>query len=248
MIATKARPPILRPAKAVQLTPPPPPAKGKGKGKGAQPQIANLGRGFAVDPGTFTRVDISLETSRAVVSTVLAIDFHNVLDRIFIQHRSGRKEVQQQAYPHHRPALLPQVVSWLVEIAQVCNRNSILLVLLSRIGLRSEAIESHALTVLRNTTQDCSSDLFDLWIVTRYRTERGGKLSTLKELFPNAAGFGIVDDNTNIIQEFTDDGQRGFHVRLPKRDGVPSGRSYQNIYELTSDLKAWIVENGGEPV
>ena len=169
---------------------PPPKGKdkgsGKGKGKSKPPgELVNIGRGFLVDPGTFQRVDLTASTSQQVVSSILAIDFHNVLDRTFI--RQGRRTVvEQQEYPHQRPALLPAVVAWLTRVARVCNEQKVLLVLCSHIGERSEAIESHALSVLRNSTQDSSSDLFDVWIITRFRTEQEANCGAFKRSFRGA--------------------------------------------------------------
>ena len=249
---------ILKPAapvkSAVPVRPaepagPPPKGKdkgsGKGKGKSKPPgELVNIGRGFLVDPGTFQRVDLTASTSQQVVSSILAIDFHNVLDRTFI--RQGRRTVvEQQEYPHQRHALLPAVVAWLTRIARLCNEQKVLLVLCSHIGERSEAIESHALSVLRNSTQDSSSDLFDLWIITRFRTERGGKLWSIQTLFPGSGPIAIIDDNVSIIRELESANQRGFHIRLPKREGT-GARSYDHIYDATADVERWIVENGGD--
>ena len=222
-----------------------PPPKGKGKGKSKPTgELVNIGRGFLVSPGTFQRVDVTAGTSQSVRSSILCIDFHNVLDRVFV--RQGRRAVcQQQQYPHLRPALLPPVVEWLVRIARVCNEQKVLLLLVSHIGERSEAIEAHALSVLRNSTQDSSSDLFDLWVITRFRTERGGKLWSIQTLFPGSGPIAIIDDNPQIIAEFEGANQRGFHIRLPKRQSA-GVRSDDHIYDATEDVERWIIENGGD--
>ena len=119
-----------------------------------------------------------------------------------------------------------------------------LFLLLSPIGERSEAIEAHCLSVLRNTTHDTSAELFDLWCVTRFRTDRGGKLYTVQTLFPNSGPVAIVDDNPEIVKEFELSNQTAFHIQLPKRQSA-GRRSYRNMFEATEDIEEWVIANGG---
>ena len=143
---------------------------------------------------------------------------------------------QQHPYPNPHPSLIPPVIEWLVRVARVCSQNKVLFLLVSHIGQTSEAIEAHCLSVLRSTTQDASSELLDLWCITRFRTDRGGKLFTIRTLFPNSGPVAIVDDNPGIVQEFEASFQTAFHIQLPKRESA-GRRSYSNIFEATEDIE-----------
>ena len=68
---------------------------------------------------------------------------------------------------------------------------------------------------------------------------------SIQTLFPGSGPIAIIDDNVSIIREFESANQRGFHIRLPKREGT-GARSYDHIYDATADVERWITENGGD--
>ena len=83
------------------------------------------------------------------------------------------------------------------------------------IGASSTDIETFCLATLRNTTEDNAGELFHLWVVSRQRTDRFGKLWTARQAFPNAlCDLRMVDDNPDVCREFIALGQVATHIRL----------------------------------
>ena len=225
--------PKIKAATKVKAEPKAKAAKAKGPAAGPAIQYVDVGRGFIVNPTAGQRVRIPAQVANQITASILAFDFHNVVDRYF-QLVRGRAQKFELAYPSNRPALLPEIQQLLQRVSAECSRCGILFILLSRIGINSPDIESFAPAALRNSTEDSLRELFDLWIITRQRTGEQGKLGTLRKLFPHSC-YCIIDDNLEILQEIRSSGHRGMHVRLPRRESAPGYRSYQNVFEAEGD-------------
>ena len=181
--------------------------------------------------------------ARDSVKRVLLLDFHNTLDRYFTP---GRKQQHAIPWPSTRPTLLPEVTDFVKHCITAASQNESFtcVVVLSHIH-RSQENEAWLRDTIHNTLEevgeigDTERCLFDLLIVSRERIGPKGKLSVAKRVFPSAE-FLIIDDNIEVATEFIRGGQQSFHIRLPKRDSSPLGRSYANILETEQAAISWI--------
>ena len=181
--------------------------------------------------------------ARDSVKRVLLLDFHNALDRYFTP---GRKQQHAIPWPSTRPTLLPEVTDFVKHCITAASQNESFtcVVVLSHIH-RSQENEAWLRDTIHNTLEevgeigDTERCLFDLLIVSRERIGPKGKLSVAKRVFPSAE-FLIIDDNIEVATEFIRGGQQSFHIRLPRRDSSPLGRSYANILETEQAAISWI--------